>query len=815
MFESVKIWVRYIFQMSLDRAYLPQTWKTAKIVVIRKPGKADYTAAKAYRPISLLQTLSKALELIIVRRLSYLTETYGLLPENHFGGRRQRSCEQALNILVEKIHDAWRVSKVLSLVTFDVQGAFNGIYTEVLCQRLTQRWIPIELVKWLASFCSDRRAAVVVGKYTSEERLIEHAGLPQGSPLSPICFDYYNANLVEGPIDGKRGSLGFIDDYSAWVVGASTEENTTLIQNTIIPKASRWAEESGAVFEAEKTGFIHFTKKRTTDRAPLTFNTTQIPPQESVKLLGVTMDSRLSMRQHVQKVTSKALKVVGSIRTLKDLHPTQKRQLYQSTVTPIMDYAASVWYAQGKYGTKDHLKDIEKVQSRGASMITGAFQTVCLKVAQAEAYLEPVEQRLARKVLSHVVNLTTMPHTIPVTKVLRKTLSQGKAHQTPLRATWDQYGKYLAQGKDFKIAPELPWNVPTWVSFTRMKVDYSEEEALKFHSTAHQNSCNLYTDGSVRNGLCGSAVVKGLHLYERIKTVTVGFERHCSILTTEAMALVYAVRYVYDTMTKRQLPLIFTDSKRLLDQVAKGDKGGIEANVFVTLLNLLREVAQAGIRLTIRWIPAHKGIIGNEKADQAARDMTIVGRVPTGKLIVEKRKVIQVLDKVAVERARREYSRGDHRKFTWRLDGALPGTHTRQLYRNLSSEQGRVLAQARTGHNHLNAYRARIKVIESGMCECGKGIEDIQHLLVRCPLWRAQREALRKEAKDRVNDVSFLLGGWSKRRAWRTGRPVDGEITTWKPNLAVVKAAVLFLQSTGRMEAKEEGRRGSRENGSR
>jgi len=120
----------------------------------------------------------------------------------------------------------------------------------------------------MRSFCSSRKAAVVVDRYTSEVQLIEHPGLPQGSPLSPICFDYYNANLVEGKFDGKGGSLGFIDDYSAWVVRASVAENTALIQSTITPKATKWSEESGAIFEAGKTGFIHFTRRRISEPTP-------------------------------------------------------------------------------------------------------------------------------------------------------------------------------------------------------------------------------------------------------------------------------------------------------------------------------------------------------------------------------------------------------------------------------------------------------------------------------------------------------------------------------------------------------------------
>jgi hypothetical protein len=117
-----------LYQASLDLKFVPQRWRTAKIVVLRKPNKPDYSVAKAHRPISLLETISKGLEAVVARRLSYLAETYRLLPENHFGGRPNRSAEQALNLLAEKIYEAWRAYRVLSLVSFDVQGAFNGVH---------------------------------------------------------------------------------------------------------------------------------------------------------------------------------------------------------------------------------------------------------------------------------------------------------------------------------------------------------------------------------------------------------------------------------------------------------------------------------------------------------------------------------------------------------------------------------------------------------------------------------------------------------------------------------------------------------------
>lgn len=142
----------------------PTSWRTAKIVVIRRPGKPDYTIPKAYRPISLLPTISKGLEAVLANRLSYIAEEHELLPPYHFEGRRKRSSEQALNVLSERIHEAWRSQRVLSLVTFDVQGAFNDVHPRVLAARLRDRRVPLAVVRWVRNFCTGRQGSVVVGR---------------------------------------------------------------------------------------------------------------------------------------------------------------------------------------------------------------------------------------------------------------------------------------------------------------------------------------------------------------------------------------------------------------------------------------------------------------------------------------------------------------------------------------------------------------------------------------------------------------------------------------------------------------------------
>lgn len=82
--------------------------------------------------------------------------------------RENRSAEQALLLLQENIYTAWRSRKVVSLVSFDVKGAYNGVCKDRLLERLSARGIPPCLVNWIDAFCSEHTASIVVNGWTSE-----------------------------------------------------------------------------------------------------------------------------------------------------------------------------------------------------------------------------------------------------------------------------------------------------------------------------------------------------------------------------------------------------------------------------------------------------------------------------------------------------------------------------------------------------------------------------------------------------------------------------------------------------------------------
>jgi hypothetical protein len=251
-----------IFNTSMNLGYHPKQWRNAKIVVLRKPGKPDYSIPGAYRPISLLNTLGKLLEAVVARRLSYLAEKHNLLPDTQFGGRPGRTTEQALLVLSNAIDRAWYKHKVVTLVSFDLKGAFNGVNKTSLDACLRARRIPSMARKWIASFMSDRHASIGFDDFRTVTAPLANAGLAQGSPLSPILFAFFNADLVNQPVTYHGGASAFIDDYFRWRVGRSAEENLVKIQSEDIPRIEAWARRTGSCFAAEKTELIHLTRKK-------------------------------------------------------------------------------------------------------------------------------------------------------------------------------------------------------------------------------------------------------------------------------------------------------------------------------------------------------------------------------------------------------------------------------------------------------------------------------------------------------------------------------------------------------------------------
>ena len=101
-----------------------------------------------------------------------------------------------------------------------------------------------------------------------------------------------------------------------------------------------------------------------------------MPIQEcdSIKYLGVIIDSRLRWSEHVDAIFHKASQVRGFLQqNLRSCSRDVKLCSYKMYVDPILDYASAVW---SPYLAK-HINQLESVQRYGARFITSNFYKTC------------------------------------------------------------------------------------------------------------------------------------------------------------------------------------------------------------------------------------------------------------------------------------------------------------------------------------------------------------------------------------------------------------------------------------------------------
>jgi hypothetical protein len=125
-----------VFNAVLRRQYFPSAWKHARVVSIQKPGM-DPTLPSSYKPISLLDTVGKLFEKILLARVPREVKERGLLCDEQFRFRTRRSTTLQLARLVEKVDRNFDKRRLTGAVFLDVAKTFDTVWVKGLLYKLT------------------------------------------------------------------------------------------------------------------------------------------------------------------------------------------------------------------------------------------------------------------------------------------------------------------------------------------------------------------------------------------------------------------------------------------------------------------------------------------------------------------------------------------------------------------------------------------------------------------------------------------------------------------------------------------------------
>ena len=181
-------YLMHLFNVCFNNGLFPEVLKVSKVIPIYKYG--DKTKLNNYRPISLLPSLSKVMEKLLVVRLTSFLNASVILYDRQYGFRKKRTTTQAVLDLVTNLYDNISKNKLFSLVAVDLTKAFDTVNHKILLEKLDYygiRGICNDLVR---SYLSNRQQKVYIAQESSTMHLVK-SGVPQGSVLGPLLFIIY------------------------------------------------------------------------------------------------------------------------------------------------------------------------------------------------------------------------------------------------------------------------------------------------------------------------------------------------------------------------------------------------------------------------------------------------------------------------------------------------------------------------------------------------------------------------------------------------------------------------------------------------
>jgi ribonuclease HI len=158
------------------------------------------------------------------------------------------------------------------------------------------------------------------------------------------------------------------------------------------------------------------------------------------------------------------------------------------------------------------------------------------------------------------------------------------------------------------------------------------EEAAKI---AKANIIGLYADVSVTKRLASIAVVRRTGIATQVvREDSIGWGSTCGVLSAEIAAIVAALKYALEHI--KPLPqletselVVFSDSQQALRAIRAGNDARTGRTLLEKIAESIDAVRRKGIDVRFKWPPGHEGVVGNEEANDAAREASSQDGKPT------------------------------------------------------------------------------------------------------------------------------------------------------------------------------------------
>jgi len=354
-----------IINTSIVTGIVPNEWKHAIVCPTFKQG--DTEDPKNYRPISLLPILSKVLEKIVTNQLYDYISANQLFSVTQHGFRKHMSTETALTQITEQLYCNIDKGEISLLTLCDLSKAFDSVSHSILLTKM--RSMNIDEF-WFDNYLSNRTQAVKINNHISTKQVVEY-GVPQGSVLGPILFNIFINDLKS--ISPDIILVQFADD-AQFLHSGKVENIASVIQQaeSTVEQANNYFSENGLKVNSNKTKFLFIGSRSYISRIPeditIKVGSSSIKPSDTVKNLGLVMDSFLSFEKHVDELCAKAIGLLYFFNRNKEfLNDISRKTVIEAIVISLFSYCSTIWSTC----SKTLMEKAQKVQNFAAKVAVG------------------------------------------------------------------------------------------------------------------------------------------------------------------------------------------------------------------------------------------------------------------------------------------------------------------------------------------------------------------------------------------------------------------------------------------------------------
>jgi ribonuclease HI len=693
----------------------------------------------------------KTLEKILVTKL---------LPEidridaDQYAYRRNRSTIQALNDSITIIEDNMNKKKVTLAGFFDIEGAFDNIRYDRICQIMREKFsIDERIIKWTFTMLNYR--SVEINLFQNCKKLSPTSGTPQGGVLSCHLWNFYVNDLIRKLKQINYVKVKAYADDLLVLCESNYKINAIDRMHLCLDLMDNWCETNGLAINPKKAELMCFTKIKKLRIEQLKFKDVVMKTVNSVKYLGLHIDSKLDYKIHIKNVKTRIDKTIFMIRKFSQLtwglSINTLILLYKAIILPRITYACCIWYHKSLKG--ENLNNIKNIQST-------------------------ILRRLAFSIGStpHLAIVTALNIPFLADEIKNRTILDILRLGNIGQWDYDSYNdhtsaNHLSEVQQFKHNYDVIFNIRRIcradVRIPKLETWLNGEFSLIDSDFDHVNNplaeqIEIYTDASVEPERTGIGIYsEALEIREAFQ-----YDIKMSTYKAELIALNKALHIVHNLNLINKHFFFFCDN----EGVCRALKRKItNSQLLQKTFQITRNIEEKHNIVTFVWIPSHRQgesefFKHNEEADVLSKDKNAQFSPILSQSPFTKNEVKQILRNNALNKVQATWVRNPDECIASKKMG-LDKLHTTRIKPfKFTKTKFFLFISFITGHNFLGKHMRHIAkpgsvVVNDGRCRfCSEGsLESSLHLLEECNGFMIERIKIFKKCRISTSDRSFSL----------------------------------------------------------